>query len=503
MAIDKFNTEYFTLNLNHTVSEDVTIIREQQGPNDIASLLDPFIPVTWRATGPFQSDLTARDDIILAVLSLILLLIIESIVTTVLLRTKAGQINNFAFSVKQLIELFRDLNFRMIFPRRKKGEPMSRRLNKNLIVLSFSILFVTIGLEVAALFLTNPLLKSVSNKTATFRILQPVTPEWHNVRFHARVSINRPCEPFTLEMVEQARTRINGCVETNLNATLVELFKPSKDETTLRIVSQIHDYGSDHQLTIGELSANYTLRVYFTLGDRRSRLMKSSKTATDESERMKIIHMQFVAQIFTIYRNALKEQDSDMNLNRLQALESKFFFDKNPDSAQIDVLRLPGKSLNVSTREYVTNVTGVLPQGTTVLRIAHNFFRGTAAVVVSNPDEEDLFLEEGLQESVAEVWKEKTRTVNWLSLLISVASYLTILFALRCIFKPVCTADIAGEYVRDAVGADLLRSPIEMSDDELKYFRISLGSEDQEYMLGAETLDRQSRLSKEYGQFVA
>lgn len=494
-SLDVWGAEFFTLNLSNSVSWNVSQIIERDGGDDIASLLKAFVVIRRRVAGPFQSDLTRnRDDIILAFLSFILILIIESIVTTLLLRTRAGQVHNFGFSVKQIIELFRELNFRGAFSQKKKDSPNPKKINKNLIILSVSIVFMIVGLEVSILLLTDPKLNSITNEMATFRILQPVTTEWDNFNFHAFASIKRPCESIILEQVEQGFTKLNGCVETDLSMSLIELFKPTKDVVNLKIVSQMHDYGSDHEVTIGNDSAIYRKRVFFTLKDRNLRLMKSSRTSENETEQMNIIHRQFVAYIFTVYHRALKNRDPNMNLARLQSL--KFFFKKNSESLKMDILHTPLKQ--VVGREYITNVKGVLPKGSTVLRFAQQYFRGTAAIVVAPPDRKDLILEKGIEESTVEVWKEKTRVVNWLSLLIFTLACLIVLFILRCIFKPSNIADIAGVYVRSSVGAKLLRSPVEMSEDELKYFRVPLDVDETEYMLGAETAHRQNRRSFEY-----
>lgn len=64
-----------------------------RGPN-ICSFLFQTMPVTRKVTGLFSSDLTSRDDVILAILSLILLLVIESIISTILLRTSQGKATN-------------------------------------------------------------------------------------------------------------------------------------------------------------------------------------------------------------------------------------------------------------------------------------------------------------------------------------------------------------------------------------------------------------------------
>lgn len=488
--IDPFNDVFYTLNLTGTVARNISAIRGSGGGrnNSIASLLFPFINVETRASGRFQTDLTPRDDVLLAFMSLVLLLIIDSMFAAFLLRSRHGAISNFGFSVKQAIELIRDFSFRGIIPRRRRRS--GKKINFPLLLTSILILLSTLGLEVAVIFLTVPKFKSVFNTTATFRLMQPIIPEWRNVRFHARVSLNRPCESFTLEGVEQASTGINGCTESSLEPGSIFLFEKNTEPRDMTIISDFHDYGAEHFVSIGNLSANYSTRVVLFLGDKRSRFMRSAGTSQTESQEVEFIHVQLLAYSFSLYRKGIGDDDPDMNIERLSNL--RFFFDDTQEGPPYDVLRLPGKAQMVNSRRYVTTLSGVIPDGTPVLRIAQHHFRGAAAVIVTGPDEEDLFLEDGIDSDVAEVWQEQIRAVNWLSLFIAISALFVALVVCRIFLKPVSTPDIAAMYVRAAVGADVERAPMELSGTESTSFQLGLRASDVMQRIGAETGDEET-----------
>lgn len=238
------------------------------------------------------------------------------------------------------------------------------------------------------------------------------------------------------------------------------------------------------------------MRVFFKLGDGKLRIMKSNETSSKEPEQMEIVHVQFLAYVFSLYRLAYREIDPAMNLERLRGL--KFSFTKMDDVERIDVLQLPGNKELVSQRRYVTKVSGILPQGTRVLRLAQQHFRGLAAVVVADPDENDLFAEQGPKKARAVVWKEMVRTVNWLSMVIVLLAGLFVLIVMRLYFKSVSTAEIAGVFVKKAVGADLYRSPLELEPHEKPYFRVWLESNESSYSYGAEIAGQRQRPSNEY-----
>lgn len=498
---DKFGVAFFTLPLDGEPVRNVSAFKKD-GLNDIASFLNPFMNVTLRATGPFQSDLTKRDDVVLAFLALLLLLLIESLATTIFLRTHHGSISHFGFCVKLFLEHARSFQLYHILPLRPhhsaKPPPVKpRRLNSRLLAVASAFLLLTLGLEFAILLLTNRTPRNVLNSTATFRLMQPVIPEWQNLAFHLRGSINRPCESIIIQNVNQFATRISGCVATDLNFDNITLFSVNTNNLPMRITSRIHDYGADHTLAIGADTASYSARTFFTLGDRQSRLMRAFETARQEPDQLRLIHAQLVAYLFSSYRNALEQQDSSMNLTRLRSLELRFRRDGS--GGTMDVLQLPGRSRNVTFRTYVTEVQGVVPNGIAALRLGHQFFRGMSAVVVRPGDAEDLFVESGVGRVEVVSWQETVRRLNWLTMGIVVVATLVGLVVVRVWLRPATTADVAGAFVKRAVGADLGRSPVEIGVGESAYFKVAAEEVAGEvYQLGAETRESRGRESEEY-----
>lgn len=495
---DHFDEPYLTLNLTDTPALNVSYSREYEALKNTASLLVPFMEITPRTIGPFSKDLTARDDVILALISLFIVLIIESIIATVLLRRRQGTVSNFGFSVKQIIELVKDLNFRRIFylparnrhplhapsappllpAQQQQQQPPLPKLNIRLLILAFFLFFLTSGLEVAVFFLTNVHQRAVTNSIATFRLLQPVTPEFLNVLIHARVSINRPCEAITIESVHQAATRINGCVDTDAEFSDTALFTPddARDVVELRIQSRLHKYGADHVIHFDGAGATYKQRTLFTLGDGRSRIMSADVVSPNEEQQMSIVHKQYVAYLFSMFNRAVAKKDQNMSLQRLRDL--KFEQGSRTDGGKVPVLQLGGSELKVPTRLYETRVEGVIPHGPAALGAAQHFFRGMAAVVVAEGNTTDMFMDSGVDKSEAVVWEESVRTVNWLSLGVIAALGIVGLGILRWVMNPASTAQIAGVSVHRGVGdgeANVLRS-----------MEMGIGDDDIRYILGAE-----------------
>lgn len=466
--IDKFGNSYFSYNFEDSpYNIDTSQIIEDR------NTFDHSMPVRIRATGLFSTDLTRRDDVLLAVLSLILLLIIEGIVNTVLLRTRNGRVNNFGFTVKYIIELLREYNaLCVVRGRHGTGERDHTGHRKSkyrvfLLIFAVFILVVTLGLEVGVLFLTDPILKEVTNSMATFRIQQPIPPNYDGVRFHYRASLNRPCSAISLLQVEQSRTSINSCVATSLMGSSAELFTEAEGNVTMTIVSDLHDYGAEHKVTIGDTTVEYSARVYFNLDDEERRLMKRSKEETPEKEIMEIVHLQYVAFLFSIYASSTK--DKNVDLARLNSILFEFV---DAPGLPIDIIKLKDKVVRSESMTYTTTLTAVLPRGNAAFRVAEKAFRGSFAIILDGPDEADLFIEKGLSSARAVTWKETARVINWLSLLILLGVAFMVLVVLRFSLKPVTTAEIAGAFVKCNVRASISRSPVELDDDEERVFSV-------------------------------
>lgn len=485
---DRFGLPYFSYVFNNSNLRNISDI----GTKDINHFLSPTLDIRRRVSGPFSSDLTSRDDVFLAFLSLILLLIIDGLVSTVLLRTEDGNISNFGFSVKQIMEFIRDFNLRRIFKARTGGGAHRKIINSKLVILAVSILMFTLGLEMAVLILTAPKPKDVLNSTATFRLVQPLTPKWDAVFFHTRASMNRPCQAVTFKKVAQAQTRINVCVSANMSETELKLFEKVDGDVKAKIVTYMHDYGADHMVTVADQAAMYSTRAYFTLGDRRSRLMSIDTRSPNETEQVEIIHKLYIAYLFSVYQRATQDERVDVNV--LNSLGPVFVA---TDGGLREVLALPDKNISYRfpSKKYTTTVSGLLPRGSPALRVAQHVFAGATAINVSQPHTEDLFMEDGMMSVPAVVWRESVRDINWLSLCLIVASSLLILMMLRQVMKPVATAEVAGVFVKAAVGATMSRSPVELEEGELVYFKVTKDRGGGTYTYGAETLDRWSMIN--------
>lgn len=443
-----------------------------------------FLNVIPRASTSFTNDLTARDDVLLAFLALLLLLAIEGIVASLLLRTATpSAISSTAFSVKLLIELLRDLRLPTTLPKTlTRSSPASpsgsgsrkhHRLSKRLVAAAATLLTLVFGLEVLVLFLSEPHKTPVSNADATFRLLFPIHPTWSSVRFQTRAYLTRPCSSISLRRVDQGATRITACVTSDLSTADIKLFeklKPDDPDVNLTVTSDLHLYGFDHTVRLDTLSASYSSRAFFTLGNEETRLMSALPLRSEhEFERVKNVHRQLVAFIYSAYLRATK--DKAATIENLQSFDISF---ENPvQGPKISVARVNGRNFTTNSTRYMSTTTGKLPRGTAALRTAQNVFRSTMGIHIVDGDPTDFFFREGKKMSVKkEIWWEVVRPLNWLTLCIMLGCSVLILFGLRFVLRPVSTSDIASAYVKMAVGAEAKRSPVEMAKTENRYFKV-------------------------------
>eukprot|EP00177_Eucheuma_denticulatum_P003641 GFKZ01006601.1.p1 GENE.GFKZ01006601.1~~GFKZ01006601.1.p1 ORF type:complete len:512 (+),score=62.62 GFKZ01006601.1:132-1538(+) len=458
--------------------------------------------ITPRRTTAFTRDLTTRDDVILAFLSLLLLLLIDATVAAILLRTHASHVSNFGFSVKLVIEHLRDLKFpRLVRP----APPRAARLNHKLLAIAISLLLLILGLEIGILFLTEPQPRPVSNSLRTFRLAQPVLPTWDDVRFHNRASLNRPCSATALDPVDQGPTRLNGCVTTDIPVHDLSVLSPTSSPTTLTLTSDLHEFGSDHRVDLANNTANYTARGFFTLSDGQSRMMSQEVSFAPDVEALLVeaMHRQYVAYLYSLYEREVPE-DGDMNITRLNGLRITFRPATSDEQPDVLIFQRGAERLQRTARRYVTVVEGVVPVGVAALRLAHHFFRGTTAVAVAGGNVTDLMMEQGVRDVPAVVWEEHARPMNWLSMFITVGAALVVLVVLRLRLRPVAMADIAGVWVAQQVGARVGRGPLEMGEAEDRYFEVSRGeqregdagadAEEYEYAAGGSALESDGSL---------
>lgn len=443
---DMFGAPYFSVDLS-----DPALPRLHLPPpaRDATFFSQRNLPVSPRAAGPFSSDLTSRDDVLLALLSLLLLLALEGVVSTLLLRTRRGAVSPSGAALTHLLDAARDFDLRRLLPPRRtpRPNPPSRLLSAAAVLL----LLATLGLEILILFITAPRLVPVTNATASLRLRAPALPVWLHLRFHLRAAMDKPCEALSFVGVVQQRTSVTACVVSDAVTRENKHFVPSDAHVIFQIVSDVHDYGAEHFVQVANLSAHFSTRARFHLQDTQPRLMAQLPRPADEAALTQVVHLQFLAYLFSAHRFVLR---SDVNESRarLEGVETEFTVKTGPPVVVLGVQR--------ASRRYVLRGHGVLPQGTMVLRFAHHFFRGAAEVVVAGGNATDLFVGGGVRRREAAVWFEEARAVNWLALVIMLAVTLVTLVGLRVVLKPAATADVAeGIFELAAVRGDVLQLP--------------------------------------------
>ncbi|CDF35736.1 unnamed protein product [Chondrus crispus] len=452
---------------------------------DVNPFLSDAFMVEKLVSGPFRRDLTEnRDDILIAFLSLLILLIIESTASAFLLRTNKGRVGVFGFSVKYVIELIQDFNVHHLFHKNTNSQN-HLKLNTRLLIFAFSILSFVFCVEVAIIFLTNPELRPVSNDMASFRIVQPVLVSTSHLYFHIRTSANRPCMSANLVGVRQGSTRISTCVTMLTENTTMEFMDIEYNESVkVEITTDIHDYGAEHEVRIDDLSANYSARAYFTLHDGKMRLMKSISQSEHEKKQVEAVHKQFVGAMFTAVMREKKVKNGTDVLDESNKIK---FSSNDMEGQHIEVLQSKQKTHTVKTRRYKSTMTGVMPTGLIALHVAHHVFQGSAAITLGGGDTEDLFLNEGLQSRKSIVWAEPVRKLNWLSLLLICWTCLLLQIPLYLLLRPASTAYIAGLWAKHKVGAEMERSPIEVGKNERKRFRLYPKRNNNGYSYGSES----------------
>lgn len=417
--------------------------------SDICSFLSEEMQVRPRQTTLFTRNATTHDELLLAILSLLLLLVIQGIVTTLLLRTRKGRVDTLSFSVTQVVELARDFAPRRIFRTRHEGwERTERRrsggVNRTVVVMALVIMLVTFGVEVTILLITTPRRTSVDSRRVSLQLEHPWNPRWEQVRFHYRASINRPCMAVSLvgDGVEQGGTSVSSCVTADLSAR-AELFERATEMVEVRIVSDVHEFGAEHFVRVGNVEGRFSARAFFRLSRGRVRVMRQREKFYLKMGRVSVLHRQYVALLFNAYRREI--EDGDMGVDRLNGLNFSTVVDTT--GPQVEILRrgngTKGYYSEFSTR-YVTRVKGVIPGGDAAVRFAHSVFKDGIAIRARDVwHGRDLFVG-GVEEVVVEdVWRERGRVVNVVSLGLALLGAVVVLVGLRGLLRPCHTAEIA------------------------------------------------------------
>lgn len=453
----------------------------------VTSFLREELPVQpVRSDNLFRRDFTANDDIILAILSLILLLLIQDIVTTILLRTHHGQISTFSFSVAHVMSLARDFHFRPLLRGSSHRTTPKRRINVKLLIFALFVIFLTFGLEVAVLFLTNQELTPIRNNTLAFELRHPFSPNWLPVRYHNTASLNRPCIAISLVNVDQSQTRVSACVTSNLSTLAFGPFRNNTSPVLMVIQSDLHEYGAEHIIRIGSQQVRYSARAFFNLDDGRPRIMAQRTRVRLIGRRVMMLHRQLVAIMFSAYQR--ETGDAAMNLTRLQQLDSTIQFQEDtdpPDGRRLVITEVTGEDgtvlseVAVTTRRFFTRVEGVIPVGEPAFQIAQQVFKSATAVGIQRQtggNETDLFVGEGLVKRRSVVWKESGRALNVVSLVIIVGGTGLVLCVMRVVLRPVATAEMAGLLVKKGVGASWDRPPLLVGEEERERFELPWNS---------------------------
>lgn len=475
-AFDENGLEYFSYNVAFFNSSWWPIRRRGTGDNFCAFLFESM-PVTRKVTGSFSTDLTERDDVLLAVLSLLLVLVIESVLATLLLRTRRGQVSNVAFSIKHFIELAREFNFRHIIKGRRKVTG-KRKIDKKLLLAACALLIFTFSVEVLVLFLTTPRLIPVSNADASFELFESVFPNWRHVRDAADLFALRPCGEIFLEGVRQGRTSLIACVVTQVpEEGSLERFELSEEKVDVVIETLAHEFGADHKITIGNITATYASRVYFNLDGGVERILRKRRYVVRQETQTETIHMQYIAYLFNIYNARVGENGPRVTLEELNEIDPKY---ELGEEGKIDIIQVNKreKFKSVLALNRTTSFKAIMPVGVSALYFANVVFKASTAIGIGKPDVYDLRLGTGQIGGKQEVmWREESRDLNWLSLSLLLLVGLVLLLSLRRWMNPSSTTELAGCAVQMSTGQKGGQSPFEIAANDEKFFRISFVSD--------------------------
>lgn len=449
--------------------------------DNVCTFLGQELLVQRRATGLFSKDLTDVDDLIIAVISILLILAVEAVLTAVLLRTENGAISNASFSVKHFVERARQYSYGL-FARKTHApkasaaaQPQTQPIDPKILVFGFLSFVLSFGLQIAVLVLSSPNFTDVDNTMASFEISNDIIADWNQVYENREAAITLPCATVALNGVQQKRTQLSPCLSVNWPTWgETPVFTPANRAVDLTIVSDVHEFGSEHVVTLDGLSARFSLRGTFALEDGEGRQLRQRRQSLTSERRVEIMHKQYLAFLFNLYNSNLT--DPSMNLERLNRISKEkldFTVEKGED---IPITQVYGRNLfrRVTSMRHTTRVSDVIPSGRAAIRFSAALLKGSHSVSVGDGDPYDLMTATGNVAGRRSVmWRESYRTLNWLSLLIMLAGFMVLLVVLRVLLQPTTTTEIAGAFVTRAVEAEWLRAPAYTQRTELKSFRLS------------------------------
>lgn len=477
---DASGIEYFFVNvsaINPEAFRPQDVYKDEQNS---CSMLAETLPLESRTTGRFSGDLTSRDDLILAILSLFLVLLIESMLTTILLRSRDGMLSTASFSIRQFCQLVREIKFHHVFRgqlfKKRKSRP---HINFHLVALSFFVFAFSLGLQIGVLVFSTPHLVDVTNDAVSFTFGQHFIPDRKEVWENGGIATRRTCTSIRLIAanprlkIEQGRTSLQACLISNHSALEQwdSGFEKTEDLVNMTLTSEVHAYGTEHFVSIGDVTVSYITRVYYSGDDRKFRLMSSrGRHTTREAIRVDYVHKEIVAYLFSYYTR--ETNDTRMNLKRLQSLNFQFDVE---DGQEIDVLQVNGaeRFFRVASSKYTTKVEAVIPQGVAAFRLIDSFLKGSSKVTTSSGTRYDLFLGSGnIFPRSSVLWRETSRKINWASLSILTSAVFLAVICLRHVLKPVSSPELAQAWVAKG----LLASKREGHEGEIEKIDLTLGA---------------------------
>lgn len=449
VEVDEYGQQYFVANLERhkgPLSKPPKITENQK---DICTFLDDNITLSSKQSNLFSTDLTSRDDFLLASLSILIILLAEGILSSLLLRTINGKISNRGFSIKQYVNLARDFKFHHpVKGKNTKSTSGKKRLNLALLLVATLILVLSFSLEAVLLFLSSPGTRTVTTNVASVSFIPAVYPEWKKVQKATEAFIERPCRDVVFQGfgIDMGNTRLIPCVTTNAPSLSFSNFSKTDEEVPVTIISDVHNYGVEHFISIGTESANYSARAHLGFLNRVPTLVENRELAAKKAK-YEFLHFHFVAYLFNIYNN--KTNDPDMSLKRLNSIDLNFSSYPGPNVFVIELQDASsGSSLWVVSVRHKTNFKAIVPKGESALRFAAVYFRATHALEVSGPDIWYIKMSKGItSQNVQGLWLEQSRSLNWISLILLSVLCILVLVTLRILLKPAGVIEIANAYI--------------------------------------------------------
>lgn len=475
---DNLNFPYFRyVKANFTSEAELSV---PSGKPDISSFLSQQLQITPQTSSLFTNDLTSNDSLLIAILSLLLLLILQDLLSTLLLRTRRASISSTSFSLKHVLDSLHELHLPTVVNRNRRRSPPFL-----LIFLAVLLTLTTFGLETLVLILSYPRPSPIRNARTALEIRVPYNPTWPDVRYHTRASLNRPCLALSLVPPSSgppidSSTRISICVSSSLPPFPFDPFDPINlaDNIKFGIHSDFHQYGVDHAVILGEERVNFSTRAYFSLEDGSPRLMNQRAPFLNLKARAEILHLQTVALLFSVYYR--DTEDSNVTAEHLNSLKRTFVMNNETVTVPITFVDGPDgqpRKFPVSAIRFLSLFEGPIPVGDGAFRVMHQIFKSAAAVRVrtdGSTEDKDLVVGKGLIDREGVLWTEQGRLLNWLGMLVVLGSVTIIGLLLRIWLRPVSTAELAGGFVTR--GDSILWDNGNLGFDSSKYAWIKMGS---------------------------